>query len=284
VSCGYYFCNLPQLAFWGERLVHHFRHVSQYYAEAALGQLPQVVFIDPWFIGPNGLATDDHPHADIRLGQSFLSDITEAFVNSPQYREGALVVTYDEWGGFWDHVNPPRVADDRGTDADPGGENDFAQLGFRIPSTIVSPWTRGNAVDHTIYEHSSIIKFISDNWGLRYLTTRHASTNSIEAAFRGFAGYDANPVFTPYEAPLELILEPALTGDLGDVLPVGLDDIPGMPELPEIPGAPTASTASSDLHALAETGWFETFKMKTDWRFEDSFLKSRPELLAAVTR
>lgn len=281
LSCAYYFCNIPEILVWGARHIRHARHISDFFASAAIGALPQVSFIDPWFIGPNGISNDDHPHADIRLGQAFLSDITEAFVSSANYRDGAMVITYDEWGGFWDHVNPPRVADDRGTNATPGGKEDFAQLGFRIPSTIVSPWTRGNAVDHTVYEHTSTLKFISDNWGLPYLTQRHRSTNSIERAFNGFRNYDPVPSFVPYEAPLGLELEPALTGDIGSVLPIGLDDL-GLPDLPAPLGATAAPTAVSDLHVLEELGWFEKFKVRTDWRFEDSFLKSRPELLAAV--
>ncbi len=107
ISCAYYFSNLPEVLYWGHRHLKHARHISEYYAAAAAGQLPQVSFIDPWFIAPEGLANDDHPHADIRLGQAFLSDVTESFVKSKQYRSGALVITYDEWGGFWDHVNPP---------------------------------------------------------------------------------------------------------------------------------------------------------------------------------
>ena len=98
-----------------------------------------------------------------------------------------MVVTYDEWGGFYDHVPPPRIADDRGTPNDPGGLEDFGQIGFRVPSTIISPWTRGSgAVDHTTYDHASVVRFIQDNWDLPNLTLRSASTNSIEHAFRGF--------------------------------------------------------------------------------------------------
>jgi phospholipase C len=247
VSAAYYYCNLPEILFWGERHIAHARHISEYYAAAELGQLPQVSFVDPWFIGPEGVANDDHPHADLRLGQAFISDVVEAFVTSPQYRRGALVVTYDEWGGFWDHVDPPRVADDRATPADPGGDEDFGQLGFRIPSTVVSPWTarrrRANRVDHTVYEHTSILRFISENWGLGYLNARHRRTNSIERAFRRFREYSPEASFAPYEAPPDLVL------------------------------APTAepSTSQSDLHRMAERGWFDGLPVRTDWRFEDAF-------------
>ena len=83
VSATYYYSNLPQIAFWGERHLEHARPIAEYYAAAAAGTLPQVSFIDPWFIGPEGLANDDHPHADIRLGQAFISDVVEAFACSP---------------------------------------------------------------------------------------------------------------------------------------------------------------------------------------------------------
>jgi phospholipase C len=275
VSARYYYSNLPQIAFWGERHLSHASPVAEFYAAAAAGALPQISIIDPWFIAPNGIANDDHPHADIRLGEAFLSDIVEAFGSSPCYQKGALVVTYDEWGGFWDHVDPPQLPDDRGTPSDPGGLEDFGQVGFRIPSAVMSPWTRTkpgkrSAVDHTTYEHSSILRFVSDNWGLPYLTLRHRSTNSIEAAFRGFRSFNPDPSFVPYDAPSHVILEPTLedpAGQLGS-LPVALDLPTG------------AVTEGSDLHKLAELGWFDGLPVNTDLRFEDSFLRSRPELLA----
>ena len=264
VTGAYYFSNLPQLAFWGARHLNRTRHISEFYAAAAAGQLPQVCFIDPWYIAPAGISNDDHPHADIRLGQAFLSDVIGCFENSPQYRESAMVVTYDEWGGFWDHVPPPRFADDRGTPADPGGQDDFGQSGFRIPSTIISPWTRRpGAVDHTVYDHTSIIKFIAQNWGLPFLTKRQRETNSIGAAFGGFANYNPDPVDVSYEVPLHVVLEPTL-----ESLAKGIGG-----------GAAGSSTSSSDIavsdiYRLAETGWLDQFPIKLDHRFEDSFARS----------
>ena len=110
VTWAWYFSNLPEIAFWGPRHLKGLRHISEYYADAAAGLLPQVSFIDPFYIGPQGLANDDHPHADLRLGQEFISDVAGAFVESPDYRSGALFITYDEWGGFWDHVQPAEAA------------------------------------------------------------------------------------------------------------------------------------------------------------------------------
>jgi len=266
VSSRYYFSNLPETAFWGTRHVLQTSHIAEYFAACATGTLPQVSYIDPWFTGPAGLANDDHPHADIRLGQVLISDIVEAFTSSRHYHEGALVITYDESGGFWDHVDPPRVGDDRGTPADPGGLDDFSQVGFRVPATIVSPWTKHHKVDHTTYEHASVARFISENWGLPYLTERTRSTNSIEGAFRGFRRFNAHPDFTPYDLSLLqhllLILEPNLeyleAGELPPISPLGLS-------LP-------VDTEPSDLYRLAETGWFDNLGFDLDHRFEDGFL------------
>ncbi len=282
VSATYYFSNLPQVALWGARHLAHCRPIAQYYLDAATGNLPQLAMIDPWFILPNGIANDDHPHADIRLGQAFLSDIVEAFGSSPCYRKGALVVTYDEWGGFWDHVDPPRVADDRATPDDPGGEFDFGQVGFRIPSAVMSPWTRTpsggtSRVDHTVYEHSSVLRFAAENWGLPHLTTRSKRTNSLGVAFRGFQHYDPDPSFVPYDAPLHLPVEPLLEEALKQLpLPVA--------DRVEAPAPPPVQVDGSDLHRLAELGWFDKLPVDIDGRFEDTYLRARPALLAEVQR
>lgn len=277
VTSRYYFSNLPETAFWGTRHVHQTSHVAEYFAACATGTLPQVSIIDPWFTGPSGLANDDHPHADIRLGQAFLSDIVEAFTSSKHYTEGALVVTYDESGGFWDHVDPPRVGDDRGTPSDPGGLDDFSQVGFRVPSTIVSPWTKGDRVDHTTYEHASIGRFVAENWGLPYLTQRQRSTNSIEGAFRRFRRFDADPDFTRYGLDLLLRLELLLEANL-DHLAAGGEP----PVLPISLPVAVPAIPPSDLHRLAETGWFDGLGFDLDQRFEDGFL--RPSDIRAVLR
>ncbi|MEY2424818.1 MAG: phospholipase [Actinomycetota bacterium] len=297
VSSGYYFGSLPDLGYWGARHVNRMRHLSHWYEACATGTLPAVSILCP-FVTVNGFGNDDHPHADMRLGQAFLSDVTEAFMTSRHYKQGALVVTYDEWGGFFDHVAPPRVEDDRGTPKDPGGLNDFGQLGFRIPSSIVSPWTRRpGAVDHTVYEHASILRFIAENWNLPYLTKRVRMTNSIERAFGGFRSFDPKPQFAPYDAPMgtwktsgvdalnDFINDNAdnpgslpLVGSVYDPPDLPLPPVP-IPHDP-IPGG--SKKDKSGAEKLLEMGWFEKFKIRTDWKIEDSYLHSRPELIKAA--
>jgi phospholipase C len=298
VSSSFYFANLPELAYWGARHVNRMRHVSHFYEACETGTLPQVSVVVP-FYNVNDFGNDDHPHSDLRLGQALLSDIAEAFMKSRHYEQGALVVTYDEWGGFFDHVAPPRLPDDRATPNDPGGAEDFGQLGFRIPTTIVSPWThRAGAVDHTVYEHTSINRFIAENWNLPYLTKRMRSTNSIEHAFGGFRTFDPQPRFAPYDAPFKAWRNSAvdaansfIQGEARD--PTRLPEIghiPGAPEwplppipVPKIPGG-TQAGPHDGLEKLLEIGWFEKFKIRTDWKFEDSYMRSRPELLRHTHR
>jgi phospholipase C len=266
VTTSYYFSNLPETAFWGARHLLQTRHVSEFYAQCATGTLPQLSIIDPWFTGPSGIANDDHPLADIRLGQAFLSDIVEAFTTSPQYHESALVITYDEWGGFWDHVPPPRTPDALATDKDPGGQDDFGQLGFRIPSTIISPWTRGHGVDHTVYNHASILRFACDNWGMPYLTKRIQGSNSIQHAFGRFRSFDPHHGVVPYtiapDVQLQMIVDAA-----SDQLQQGK-----VPQLIPTKG-PVPEPPMSDLHRLLEIGWFDKLKINIDHRFEDGFLR-----------
>jgi phospholipase C len=264
VTSAYYFSNLPVLAYWGARHVNQMHHISEYFAAAADGVLPQVSFIDPFFTTSEDLGNDDHPHADIRLGQQFLSDVVSAFVNSKHYRDGAMVVTYDEWGGFWDHVSPPQLPDDRATPSDPGGLEDFGQIGFRIPTSIVSPWTHASgAVDHNLYEHTSVVRFMAENWNLPYLTLRERRTNSIGKAFNKFAHADFEHAFVPYQAPASAVVDAvtsAVEATAGD--PAGASPLsaPARPPL-----------APSGLYRLAESGWIDKLGVRTDWRLADSF-------------
>ena len=275
ITSSYFYSNLPELAFWGHRHVNQMHHISEYYARAAAGTLPQVSFVDPFFTVGDDFGNDDHPHADLRLGQAFLSDVTEAFVTSRHYREGALVITYDEWGGFWDHVDPPQLADDRATPSQPGGPDDYGQTGFRVPSTIVSPWTRsrGSRVDHTVYEHTSIGRFICENWGLPLLTTRMRGSHSIEGAFGGFRSFDPEPKLVPYQAPPHVTVESAASALVNFVSDPSLPFAPPPPPDPEVEGG---------LGGLRDIGWMEKFGIRTDYQLEDSFMRSRPELLTDV--
>lgn len=142
--------------------------IGTFFQDAKAGTLPNFSLIDPDFS-----LNDDHPDHDIRLGQAFLSSIVHALFESPQYSRTLLVITYDENGGFFDHVAPPPAVDDR---------SDFRQLGFRVPALLVGPTVKRGVVDKTVYEHTSVGKTLSQKFGFAPLTQRMATANGIAAA------------------------------------------------------------------------------------------------------
>jgi len=189
VPARYYYLDLPTVLLWGERMMSLASPVDDFFTDAAAGELANVVFLDPAFIGDG--RTDDHPHADIRAGQRFLRDVFRAFVESPHWERGAFILTYDEWGGFFDHVAPPELPDERSSDDD---QENFAQAGFRVPSLIASPYARPGFVDHTVMDHTSVLRFLEwrflgappngpgrdgDDW---FLTARDRNAYNLGAA------------------------------------------------------------------------------------------------------
>jgi phospholipase C len=180
LSGAYYFSDLPFIAMYGTKHLSKMRPITQFYVDAALGQLPDVYFVDPGFLPP--FQTDDHPgSADINAGQAFVNNVTHAIVKGPQWPSTAFFINYDEWGGFFDHVTPPRVPDDRASD---DLDEDWAQLGFRVPALAISPYSRKGHVHHDgPYEHTSILRFIEWRWDLQALTTRDANAKNIGEAF-----------------------------------------------------------------------------------------------------
>jgi phospholipase C len=276
LSSAYYFSSLPEAGLWGLRQLDVIQHVTEFYTACQAGTLPQVSIIDPWFTAPTGIANDDHPLADIRLGQMFLSDIVEAFTTSPLYRKSALVITYDEWGGFWDHVDPPRIGDQRATDLDPGGTYDFGQLGFRIPSTVISPWTRHHQVDHTVYEHTSYLRFVCENWGLPPLTQRVESTNSLGHAFRRFRTFDPEHDLHRYRMPFDAQLQGIVDSNLSQIESGKVPRV--FPSA--LPVAPADGVGH--LERAAEAGWFDSLPIDLDHRFEDCYLS--PSSIRALLR
>jgi phospholipase C len=154
VPSAYYYTDIPIATLWGQRLYDITHSLDRYFEDAQQGKLANVVMIDPGF--QFAQRTDDHPVGDIRAGQRWLRSVFQAFAQSPQWERGVFVVLYDEWGGFFDHVKPPLAP---GT---PAGKLDggFAQLGFRVPAIIASPFTRPGYADHTVYDHTSVLRLL----------------------------------------------------------------------------------------------------------------------------
>jgi len=118
----------------------------------ASGDLPAVSWIDPNLVGLTSFAAnDDHPPADMMAAQNLVLTIFSALIASPAWKKTMFIITYDEHGGFYDHVTPPAAADD---------DLNFRSYGVRVPALIVSPWVIPGSVSHTVFDHTSIIKTI----------------------------------------------------------------------------------------------------------------------------
>lgn len=195
VSHTYYFSNLPFLGLWGLRYLVISRPYPQFLFDAAIGRLPAVSFVDPRFtVTDDGTGNDDHPHADVRAGDAFLADTFLAVAKGPAWSKTVFIATYDEWGGFFDHVAPPRAAAPNGVDQDI--VDGKALLGLRVPAVVASPFSRGDAdsprVNHLVFDHTSILKLIEWRWGLAPLTDRDASPDIENLALvLDFENFDA---------------------------------------------------------------------------------------------
>jgi phospholipase C len=195
VSNHYYFNDEPVTALWGGNASKRSSRVEDYYTACQNGTLPRVSYVDPAFGNEGGgTSSDQHPHGDIRTGDAFMSDVVHAFMESKHWKTGALFIVWDEWGGFFDHVAPPHVPDDR---MDKDLNKDYGQMGFRIPTILVSPYARRGHIDHTQWGFESILKMIRYRFGVTPLTKRDAYARNIARAF----DWQSKPQLEPPKLP-----------------------------------------------------------------------------------
>jgi phospholipase C len=128
-------------------------------------QFPQVIFVEPTYEDAphTGFSTDDHAPSGISNGQEFLMQVYNAVIASPDFWKGALlVITYDEHGGFFDHVSPPPVA----TEPPDGAKysRPFSSLGVRVPAFLISPFVQPGTVVHNLLDHTSVLKLLGEKF------------------------------------------------------------------------------------------------------------------------
>jgi phospholipase C len=192
LSRKYYYTDFPVLALWGSRYVGISNLIADFFSDCAAGRLPRVSFVDPGLLGEeSGLSNDDHPHADIRNGEVFLNAVYQAVTTSPNWPNTVLVINFDEWGGFFDHVSPTHAPIPT-SDAALGSDG---LRGFRVPSLIISPWSPRGTVVHDLYDHTSVLKMIEWRWSLRPLTVRDSSANNLVEALDFSRSNLSAPVF-----------------------------------------------------------------------------------------
>jgi phospholipase C len=164
---------------------------TQFYEDARAGRLPQVSWVIPTE------PVSEHPPYNIRYGMAYVTGLVNAVMESPDWSSTAIFISYDEWGGFYDHV-PPTSIDEYG-------------LGLRVPGLVISPYARQGFVDHTVHSSASWLKIVEERFGLVPLTERDATANDMIEVF-DFSQKPRPPVIlsataqgSPYPQPLQKI-------------------------------------------------------------------------------
>ena len=161
----------------------NFKNISEFYTDAANGDLASYTFLEPQFSGPG--QNDQHPPVDVRSGDQLIARVFNAVKNSPAFNETLLIFTYDEHGGCYDHVPAPNYATPPEKEK-PQGQLGFRfnRLGVRVPTVIVSPYVKKGTIarpdGYDPYEHTSVIKTIQLAFDLPgHLTERDAAAPDI---------------------------------------------------------------------------------------------------------
>ena len=152
--------------------------IAQFYTDAAAGTLPGVCLVEPDY----STQSEENPQ-NIAVGEQFAAGVINAVTSGPAWERTLLIWTYDEHGGYYDHVPPPpALAPDSIPPAVPAGESTydgFHRYGFRVPCAVVSPWARRDYVSHQVKDHTSICALIEAKWNLPAMTYRDANANPM---------------------------------------------------------------------------------------------------------
>ena len=190
--------------------VHTF---SQFLSDVAAGQLRQFTFLDPNY----GTTSEENPQ-DIQLGERYIAQVVNALMRAKTWRKTALIINYDEHGGYYDHVPPPSaLAPDSippiltSTDV-PGA---FNRYGFRVPLVVVSPWAKANYVSRVVQDHTSVLAFIERKWNLPAMTLRDANAHPMTNYF--------NFRHATFATPPKLAAAPSLGPGLANCHAAGLN-------------------------------------------------------------
>lgn len=187
ISWRNYWTDAPSAAIIVETLAKYptnFAKISQYFTDAAAGTLPSFCIVDPNF----GTMSEEDPQ-DLRQGEQFASQVINAAMHGPGWPRTLLIWTFDEHGGYYDHVPPPPAPApddippgiDTTTPLLPGG---YDRYGFRVPSVIVSPFARRHYVSHRVHDHTSVLKLVETKWNLGALTFRDANADNLLDSIR----------------------------------------------------------------------------------------------------
>ncbi|HET9627126.1 MAG TPA: alkaline phosphatase family protein [Kofleriaceae bacterium] len=171
VPWAYYFGSLPVVPavthVTKDQVDKNVKFFAEFLNDAAAGTLPPVVYIDPAFN-----MNDDHPPVHPINGQQLIWTVYTALAKSPQWKNCLLVITYDENGGFFDHVSPPTTKDDRAADG-------FDQMGFRVPTLVAGPYVKTGHVSSVVRDHTSALHELEVAFNLEPINQRTMAANDL---------------------------------------------------------------------------------------------------------
>jgi phospholipase C len=139
--------------------------ITQLIPDIQAGNLPAVTYVDP----SQTPGISEHPSENITVGETWTMQVINAIMTGPQWQQSAILLTWDESGGYYDHV-PPKQVDNLG-------------YGFRVPLIAISPFAKSGTVNHDVMDHTSILKLIATNWNLSSLTPRESNANNMTSLF-----------------------------------------------------------------------------------------------------
>jgi phospholipase C len=152
--------------------------IADFFSDAAAGTLPGFCLAEPDY----DIQSEENPQ-NIVAGEQFAARVVSAVMAGPAWAKTLLIWTYDEHGGYYDHVPPPpALAPDDIPPAVPAGESaysGFAQYGFRVPCAVISPWARPRYVSHQVFDHTSICALAEAKWNLPAMTYRDANARPM---------------------------------------------------------------------------------------------------------
>ena len=178
ISWKDYYTDLPTCALFEPVFLNNpgkSVHVSQFFTDAASGNLPAFSLVDPYV----NFSEED---GDITVGEGYAALIINAVMQGPAWNKTALFWVYDEHGGWYDHVPPqPAVKPDNVEPMLKPGDTpgSYDSTGFRVPCCVVSAWSKKDYVSHQTFDHTSILKFVETKWNLPALTYRDANAHSM---------------------------------------------------------------------------------------------------------
>lgn len=168
IDWAYYYGSIPVVALVADLdVTGKVKRMSDFFADAKAGKLPPVVYIDPAFN-----ENDDHPPIHPIHGQELIASVYQALADSPQWKNILFVLTYDENGGFFDHVSPPKTDDDYIADG-------FDQMGFRVPTLVMGPYVKEGYNSTVVLDHTSPLKHLQNVFNLPALSKRTTAANDL---------------------------------------------------------------------------------------------------------